>query len=102
MCRHAGFRWGGAVGGNSLVAQERGHRSGLGEWLSASSGLCCAFLLISIFVVPVPFVCCCVKLPLSQPTSFLPVSFHSPPHPGGGRGSCVALLLPAAAKPEQN
>jgi len=28
------------------------------------------FLLICIVVVPVPFVCCSVKLPLSQPTSF--------------------------------
>ena len=28
------------------------------------------FLLICIFVVPVPFVCCSVKLPLSRPTSF--------------------------------
>ena len=29
---------------------------------------------------------------------FLPVSFHSPPHFGGGRGGHMALLLPAAAK----
>jgi len=28
------------------------------------------FLLICIIVVPVPFVCCSVKLPLSRPTSF--------------------------------
>ena len=40
-----------------------------------------------------PSICCCVKLPLSRPTSFLPVSFHSPPHPGGGRGGRVVLLL---------
>jgi len=53
------------------------------------------FLLICI-VVTVPFVCCSVKLPLSRPTSFLPVYFHSPPHCGGERGSRVALLLPAA------
>jgi len=31
----------------------------------------------------------------------VPVSFHSPPHAGRGRGGRVALLLPAAAKPEQ-
>jgi len=30
----------------------------------------------------------------------LPVSFHSPPHAGGGRGSRVALLLLAAAETE--
>jgi len=32
------------------------------------------------------------------PTSFCLFLFHSPPHPGGGRGGCVALFLPAAAK----
>jgi len=97
-----GSGWGEQRGGNSLAPGERGRRSGPGEWLSGSCGLCCAFLLIRIVVVPVPFVCCSVKLPLSTPTSFLPVSFHSPPHPGRGRASRVALLLPAAAKPEQS
>jgi len=63
-----------------------------------SAGLFCIFPFFCIFVVPVPFVCCYVKLPLSRPTSFLPVSFHSPLHPAGGRGGRVALLLPAAAK----
>jgi len=62
------------------------------------SGFMLCILLICIVVVPVPFVCCSVKLPLSRPTSFLPVSFRSPPHPGRGRGGHVALLLPAAAK----
>jgi len=56
------------------------------------------FLLICIVVVPVPFVYCSVKLPLSRPTSFLPVSFHSSPQPSRGRGGHVALLLLAAAK----
>jgi len=32
---------------------------------------------------------------------FLPLSFHSPPHPGGGRGGRVALLLLVAAEREQ-
>jgi len=44
--------------------------TGPGELLSGSCGLCCAFLLICIVVVTVPFVCCSVKLPLSRPTSF--------------------------------
>jgi len=41
-------------------------------------------LLVSIVVVTVPFVCWSVKLPLSQHTSFLLVSFHSLPHPSVG------------------
>jgi len=43
------------------------------------------FPLICIVVVPVPFVCCSVKLPLSQPTSFclfLSILLHTPA--GGG------------------
>jgi len=51
------------------------------------------FPLICIVVVLVPFVCCSVKLPLSRPTSFCLFSSHSPLHPGGERGSRVALLL---------
>jgi len=102
MCRHAGFRWGGELGwGNALAAREgtaavRSGRAGL--WV-VRFVLC--FLLICIVVVPAPFVCCSVKLPLSRPTSFCLFSFHSPPHSGGGRGGRMVLLLPAAAKPEQ-
>jgi len=89
---------GGRRGGNSLAAWERA-----APVLSERAGLWVVrfvwcFLLICVIVVPVPFVCCSVKLPLSQPTSFLPVSFHSPPHRGGRRGSRVALLLLAAAE----
>ena len=68
------------------------------EWLC---GFCCfvlCILLICIVFVTVPFVCCSVKLPFSQPTSSLPVSFYSPQHPSRGRGCNVVLLLPAAAK----
>jgi len=39
------------------------------------------FLLICIIVVPVPFVCCSVKLPLARPTSFclfLSILLHTP------------------------
>ena len=35
-----------------------------------SAGLFCIFPFFCIVVVPVPFVCCSVKLPLSRPTSF--------------------------------
>jgi len=74
--------------------------AGQRERLTGLRGLCCAFLLICIVVAPVPFVCFLLNCPYPDP----PVSacsFHSPPHPSGGRGSRVVLLLPAAAKPEQ-
>jgi len=97
MCRHAGF-WlaGGLGGGKSLAAWERAAVA-VGESNSVLLFVLC-ILLICTVVANVPFVCCSVKLPLSRPTSFLLVSFHSPPHPSGGRGGRVALLLPAAAK----
>jgi len=70
MCRHAGFRWGRRRGGDSLAARE-----GAAPVLSGRAGLFCdlfcrVFLLVCIVVVPVPSVCCSVKLPLSRPTSF--------------------------------
>jgi len=86
-------------GGNSLwlgSARRRSWRAAL--WV-VRFVLC--FLFICIIVVPVPFVCCSVKLPLSRPTGFFLFSSHSPPHRSRGRGGHVALLLPAAAKPEQ-
>jgi len=86
------------LGGNSLAAREGSAavRSGRAALWVVRFLLCIP--LICIIVVTVPFVCCSVKLPLSRPTSFLPVSFHSPPHPGEGRGGHVALLLPVVAK----
>jgi len=51
---------------------------------------CCSCSLCLLF--------CSTALILTH--QFLPVSFHSSPQPGGGRGGRVALLLPAAAKPE--
>jgi len=67
---HAGFRWGERDDGNSLATQERMTqvRSGTAALWVMRFVLC--FLLICIVVVPVPFVCCSVKLPLSRPTSF--------------------------------
>jgi len=63
---------------------------------SVLRALFCGFVLcnplFSIVVVNVPFVCCSVKLSLSRATSFYLFSFHSPPHPGGGRGGRVVLL----------
>ena len=88
---------GGELGGGNLLAARLG-RSWQQSWRAAlwvvRFVLC--FPIICIVVVPVPSVCCSVKLPLSRPTSFCLFSSHSPPHPGGGRGGRVALLLPAA------
>jgi len=58
-------------------------------------------LLISIIVVTIGFVCCSVKLSLSWPVSFLPFSYHSPPHPSGGRGERVTTW-PFVADQDQN
>ena len=90
MWCHAGFWWGRMAWGNWLAAGER-----MAPVLSSRESLCefvSYFLLICIVVVPVPSVCCSVKLPLSRPTSFLPVSFHSPLRRGEGwlRGAFVA------------
>ena len=68
MCCHAGFRWGELHGGKSVAAWER-----VAVASGESSVLYCfvlCVLLICIIVVPVPFVCCSVKLPLSRPTCF--------------------------------
>ena len=53
-------------GGNSLAAQERKAAVRENDFV----GCVVCFRLICIVALPVPFVCCSVKLPLSQPTGF--------------------------------
>ena len=65
------------------------------------SSLCHIFSLSVSLLLLFPLFCCSVKLPVSRPTTFLPVYFHSPPHRGRGRSGRVALLLPAAAETKQ-
>jgi len=98
MCCHAGFQWLGSAAGTHSWLGSVQRRSCSGEGLCGVMRFVLCIPLFCIVVVAVPSVCCSVKLPLSQPTSFLPVSFHSPPHPGGGRGGRVALLLQVAAE----
>jgi len=74
--------------GNSVRARER-TAVAVGESSSVLQFVLC-ILLICIIVIPVPFVCCSVKLPLSRPTGFC--LFHSSPHPSGGRGGLVEDL----------
>jgi len=88
---------GGRHGGNSLAARE-----GSAAVRSERAVLFCGFVLCNpifcIVIVPVPFVCCSVNLPLSRPISFclfLSILLHTL---AGGRGGRVALLLPAAAE----
>ena len=84
MCHHAGF-WG-------RGSWPRGRQSRLWECtgncavrvaLNISLFFLCILLLC--IVVPVPLICCSVKLPLSQPMRFLTFSFYSPPHSSAGR-----------------
>jgi len=99
---HVPSRWVPVGGGSGVVGTHS--RLGSAQWRSGRAALwvvrfVLCFHLICIVVVTVPFVCCSVKLPLSRPTSFCLFSSHSLPHPGRGRGGCMVLLLPAAAKP---
>jgi len=58
-------------------------------------GFVLCFLLICIVVVPVPFVCCSVKLPLSPPTAFclfLPILLRTPA--GGGAAAWCFCCRP--------
>ena len=57
-------------GGNSLAARESAAAVWSGKAVLWVVWFVLCFLLICIIVVPVPFVCCSVKLPLSRPTSF--------------------------------
>jgi len=71
--------------GNSLAARERAAavRSRRAALWVVRFVLC--FPLFCIVIVPVPSVCCSVKLPLSRPTSFclfLSILLHTPA--GGG------------------
>ena len=92
-----GSGWGEMVAGRTRGLVALGG-SGWWELLFALCSYVLCNLLICIVVVPVPFVYCSLKLPLSQSTSFLYVSFHAPLHTSRGRGGHMALLLLAAAK----
>ena len=88
MCRHAGFRWGVRRSGNSLAARE-GTAAVRPRERVCSAGLFCVFPFFFIVVVPVPFVCCSVKMPLSRPTSFyLFLSILLRTAAGGGAAAC--------------
>ena len=96
MCRHAGFRWGGA--GWQEPTCGSGVHSGEAALGVVRFVLC--ILLICIIVVPVPFVCCSVKLPLSPSTSFclfLSILLRNPA--GGGAATWRFCCLP---QPNQN
>jgi len=94
MCCHAGFWWRGS--GRWELTRGSGPRGSGGR----GGQLCCAvcFLLciplFCIIVVPVPSVCCSVKLPLSRPTGFclfLSILLRTPAGRGSARGAFVAV-----------
>ena len=103
-------------GGGAAVTVTRGADGGSGaavtrSWLgSAGPGPeSRSVMRVCVLFSPYLYRCCCCSLCLLFcqtaliPTHlFLPILFHSPPHPGGGRGGRVALLLPAAAEPEHH
>jgi len=100
MCRHAGFWWGGAAGRELTRARE--HSAAV--WSERAvrperAVLFCWFVLciplICIVVVPVPSVCCSVKLRLSRPTVFclfLPILLRTPAG-GGAAAWCFCCRL---------
>jgi len=84
-------------GGNSLAAREL-----VALVLSGRTALwvvrfVLCFLLICTVVVPVPFVCCSVQLPLSRPTSFclfLSILLRTPVGGGSAAWRFCCLLQP--------
>jgi len=62
-----GWGW---CGGNSLTARERVAPVVFGRATLWLVWFVSCFLLFCIVIVPVPSVCCSVKLPLSRPTCF--------------------------------
>ena len=91
-----GSGWGELGGGNSVAARKCAAAAG-GESSSLhSAGLCCVFSLSVSLLLLFPLFAVLLNCPYPDP--LVSVSFHSPPHPSGGRGGHVVLLLPAAAK----
>ena len=102
MCRHAGFRLG--VGSRAVGTHSRLGRTPQQWVVRVAPSVVCFVLcipLICIVVVPVPFVCCSVKLPLSRPTSFclfLSILLLTP----AGRGGVAAWCFCCQPQPNHN
>ena len=93
-----GSGWGELGGRNSLAAREH-VAAAVSESCSACSAiLCCVFPLSVSLLLLFPLFAVLLNCPYPDPPVFCLFSFHSPPHPSGGRGGRVALLLPSAAK----
>jgi len=90
----AGFRCGGgAAATHSWLGSVR-RRCGPRERIC----FCRVFSLSLSSLLLFPLFALLLNCPYPDPLVFCLFSFHSPPHPGGRRGGCVALLLPAAAE----
>ena len=102
MCRHAGFRWGGAarrercrgLGGRGASAvRESGC---LGRTVR-----CCVFSLFVSLLFLFPSVCCSVKLPLSRPTGSCLFLFILLRTPAGGGAAAWRFCCRRQPKPKQ-
>jgi len=98
----AGFRWGrgGPAGTHSWLGRVR-RQSCSGERVCGVVWFVLCFLLICTVVVVVPFVCCSVKLPLSQPTSFCLFLFILLRTPAGGGVAAWRFCCRRQPKPKQ-
>jgi len=85
MCRHVGFRWGGA-GWWELTHGSGAHGGVRGEWLSGLCGLCCVFSLSVSLLFLFPLFAVLLNCPYPDPpvsACFFP--FSSAPRRGEGR-----------------
>jgi len=98
MCRHAGFRWGGAARRELSRCSGAGGGSRGGR-LSGFYCLCWVFSLSVSLLLLFPLIAVLLNCPYPNPlvsACFFPFSST----PRWGRGGRVVLLLPAAAEPE--
>ena len=91
MCRHAGFRGGGAAGWRELTHSSGARGAGPGERLSGLCGLCCVFSLSVSLLFPLFAVLLNCPYP-DPPVSACSFPFFSAPRWGEGRlrGTFVA------------
>ena len=93
------------AGGSWAAGRSRGSgarsRSGRWERLCAFCGLCCVFSVSVSLLFLFPMFAVLLNCPNPDPPVFLPVSFHSVPHPSGGRGGRVAAW-PFCCWPQPN
>ena len=90
MCHYARLRWGSWPGGRqSWFGSARG--TGRWELLCAFCSLFCVFSLSVLLLLLLPSFAVLLNCPYPNPPVFFPFSFHSLPHPSGGRGDRATM-----------